>query len=192
MYAPGYSLRQVPETGNHIMSEQALAPLEADWHRVYLALGSNLGERDANLKAALAALKPDVRIDRVSSVYDTAPQLVLDQPRFHNIACSGRTQLDPFALLRLAKHIERELGRIAGPRYGPRLIDIDLLLYDDLIIDTPELVVPHPRMAERAFVLVPLAEIAPDLRPPTLQADVRSLAAALPTMEVRWLGTLLP
>lgn len=174
------------------MAEQTLAPLEAGWHRVYLALGSNLGERDANLKAALTALQPDVHIDHVSSVYDTAPQLVLDQPRFHNIACSGRTQLDPFALLRLAKRIERKLGRVAGPRYGPRLIDIDLLLYDDLVIDTPGLTIPHPRMAERAFVLVPLAEIAPDLRHPTLRTDIRGLASALPDMDVQRLGALLP
>lgn len=174
------------------MSEQPDTPLEAGWHRVYLALGSNLGERDANLKAALAALQPDVRIDRISSVYDTAPQLVVDQPRFHNIVCSGLTQLDPLTLLRQAKRIERELGRVAGPRYGPRLIDIDIVLYDDLIMNTAELTIPHPRMAERAFVLVPLAEIAPDLRHPSLQADIASLAAALPGMDVQRLGALLP
>lgn len=174
------------------MSEQTGVPLEAGWHRVYLALGSNLGERDANLRAALSALQPDVLIDRISSVYDTAPQLVLDQPRFHNIACSGRTLLDPFALLGLAKRIERELGRKSGPRYGPRLIDIDLILYDDLVIDTAELAVPHPRMAERAFVLVPLAEIAPELRHPLLHTTIKQLAAALPDMDVQRLGALLP
>ncbi|HEV8193598.1 MAG TPA: 2-amino-4-hydroxy-6-hydroxymethyldihydropteridine diphosphokinase, partial [Ktedonobacterales bacterium] len=101
------------------MLEQSVAPREVGWHHVYLALGSNLGERDANLKAALAALQPNVRIDCISSVYDTAPQLVLDQPRFHNIVCSGHTQRAPLALLRLAKRIEREMGRVAGQRYGP-------------------------------------------------------------------------
>ncbi len=165
---------------------------DTEAHHVYLALGSNLGARDTNLKAALSALQPQVQIDRVSSVYDTAPQHVLDQPRFHNIVCAGHTPLDPLALLRLAKRIERELGREAGPRFGPRLIDIDLLLYDDQVIDTPELTVPHLRMAERAFVLVPLAEIAPGLRIPTLDADVASLAAALPDMDVKRLGALPP
>ena len=165
---------------------------DAGWHGIYLALGSNLGERDANLRAALTALQPQVQIDRVSSVYDTAPMHVLDQPRFHNIVCSGRTRLDPFALLALAKRIERELGRTAGPRFGPRILDIDVLLYDDQVIATPELTVPHPRMAERAFVLVPLAEIAPDLRPPTFAAAIATLAAALPNMDVQRLGALPP
>ncbi len=174
------------------MPEETTMHGDAGWHRVYLALGSNLGDRDANLRAALAALQPQVLIDRVSSVYDTAPQLVLDQPRFHNIVCSGRTRLDPLALLHLAKDIERELGRVPGPRYGPRLIDIDLLLYDDEAIATPELTIPHPRMAERAFVLVPLAEIAPDLLHPILHAEIKSLAAALPDLGVMRLGGLLP
>jgi len=147
-------------------------------HVVYLGLGSNLGDRDAHLRAALAALAPYVRIDRVSSVYETAPLHVLDQPDFHNIACRGETRLAPLALLRAAKGIERALGRVPGPRYGPRIIDIDLLLYDEATLETPELTLPHPRMAERAFVLVPLAEIAPEARPPAPGRDIASLAAA--------------
>jgi 2-amino-4-hydroxy-6-hydroxymethyldihydropteridine diphosphokinase len=174
------------------MTERPADPGDASWHRVYLALGSNLGERDANLRAALAALQPYVQIQRVSSIYDTAPQHVTDQPRFHNAMCAGRTRLDPLGVLRLAKRIELELGRVPGARFGPRLIDIDVLLYDDVVIDTPELTLPHPRMAERGFVLIPLAEIAPDLRHPTLHADISTLAASLPDMDVRRLGTLLP
>ena len=128
------------------MSEQTGVPLEAGWHRVYLALGSNLGERDANLKAALNALQPDVCIGHVSSVYDTAPQLAW----INRASTTSPARAHPARPVRAAgagqAHRAR-VGRKSGPRYGPRLIDIDLLLYDDLVIDTAELTVPHPRMA---------------------------------------------
>ena len=132
-------------------------------HTVALGLGSNLGDRDANLRAALARLAPAVTIARISAIYDTAPMLVTAQPRFHNIACIAHTTLTPLALLRHTKAVEASVGRTPGIRYGPRVVDIDLLLYDDLVLDTPELHIPHPRIAERAFVLAPLVEIAPDL-----------------------------
>lgn len=147
---------------------------------VYLALGGNLGDRAGNLRAARRRLEEEgVTIERCSSLYETEPWGVLDQPRFLNAVCRGRTPLAPEALLALAKRIEAQLGRQPTVRYGPRPIDIDILLYDGRTIATPELTIPHPRMKERAFVLVPLAEIAPDLRLPGERRTVRELLAAL-------------
>jgi 2-amino-4-hydroxy-6-hydroxymethyldihydropteridine diphosphokinase len=160
-------------------------------HLVYLGLGSNLGDRDALLRAALARLAPDVRVTRVSSVWDTAPLLVIEQPRFHNAVAEGLTRLDPFALLRLVKRIERELGRTPAPRYGPRLVDIDILLYDDLMLNTPTLTIPHAQLAARAFALAPLAEIAPRAWHPALGRDARALASATPPGDIRRLGPLV-
>ncbi len=145
-------------------------------HVVYLALGSNLGDRRANLRAAVARLVPGVVVERVSSLYETEPAYVVDQPRFLNAALRGRTALDPRGLLAHLKEIERDLGRTAGRRFGARVIDLDILLYDDLGLTTEELTIPHPRMAERPFVLVPLAEIAPGLTPPGWSESVGALA----------------
>jgi 2-amino-4-hydroxy-6-hydroxymethyldihydropteridine diphosphokinase len=157
----------------------------------YLGLGSNLGDRAGNLRAALAALAVHLTIQQVSSVYDTAPQLVLDQPRFLNAALSGATDLDPLALLRAAKAAEVALGRVPGLRYGPRVIDIDLLLVDQLVLSTRELTLPHPRLSERAFALLPLAEIAPDLRHPVLGSTMAELAALALLGDARRLGPLV-
>ncbi len=168
------------------MTDQQSAPT----HTVYLGLGSNLGDRDANLAAALQALAAVVTIERVSSVYDTAPMLYTDQPRFHNLACQITTSLAPLALLHAVKAIERQLGRQPGPRYGPRVIDIDLLLYDQLILNTPELTLPHPQMAERAFVLAPLAEIAPTLAHPALGDTMAELLRRIPEDDVQRVGPL--
>lgn len=133
---------------------------------VYLALGSNLGDRRANLVEALGQLRQKVLVEEMSSIYETAPQYVNEQPRFYNMALKGRTQLEPHELLRFLKNIERRMGRENHVRYGPRPIDLDILLYGSLQLDEPELTVPHARMKERAFVLAPLAEIAPDLQLP--------------------------
>jgi 2-amino-4-hydroxy-6-hydroxymethyldihydropteridine diphosphokinase len=136
---------------------------------VFLGLGSNMGRRTANLRQAIARLAPQVVVVRLSSFYDTAPQGNTDQPRFLNAVCQVNTSLAPQALLILVKDIERRMGRQSGPVNHPRPIDIDILFYDSLIIDAPDLVIPHPRLAQREFVLKPLCEIAPDLVHPVLR-----------------------
>ncbi|MFC1961709.1 2-amino-4-hydroxy-6-hydroxymethyldihydropteridine diphosphokinase [Chloroflexota bacterium] len=132
---------------------------------VYLGLGANMGDRKANLKRALDLLAQRLRIKQVSSTYETEPMGNVDQPRFLNLACQVQTRLVPEALLALAKGTEQKLGR-TGKSGAPRPIDIDILLYGDQTVDSPELTIPHPKMMERGFVLVPLAQIAPDVTHP--------------------------
>jgi 2-amino-4-hydroxy-6-hydroxymethyldihydropteridine diphosphokinase len=169
---------------------------EAVAHTVSLGLGSNLGDRDGLLRAAVERLREVVAVTRVSSIYDTAPLLLTDQPRFHNAVLAGTTALEPMGLLRAAQAIERELGRVPSVRYGPRSIDIDLLFYDDLDLHdlhgADELTLPHPRIAERAFVLAPLAEIAPGRALPVLGTTPEVLLSALGAADVRRLGPLFP
>jgi 2-amino-4-hydroxy-6-hydroxymethyldihydropteridine diphosphokinase len=141
---------------------------------VYLGLGSNLGDRQENLDRALEFLSQRLRMGKISSMYDTEPLGDADQPRFLNLVCQASTRLEPLALLALAKGIESKLGR-TGRSGAARTIDIDILLYDEQVIQTPELVIPHPKMTERAFVLVPLDEIAPDLVHPVSGKTIREL-----------------
>lgn len=129
---------------------------------VYLAIGSNQGDRLANLQAGLAGLAPAVQLTNYSSVYETAAAYVEDQPPFLNAVVAGTTELAPHALLALLKQIEHVCGRRPGLRYGPRPLDLDILLYGDLELNSADLIIPHPRMVERDFVLRPLAEIAPN------------------------------
>ena len=142
---------------------------------VYLGLGTNLGDRAENLRQALSLLGEKVRIERTSAFYDTEPVGYVDQPRFLNAACRGQTGLNPEQLFRFVKRIESGMGRAPTFRNGPRIIDIDILFYDDLVLSTPMLEIPHPRLAERVFVLAPLAEIAPDFVHPVLKQSMAEL-----------------
>ncbi|MBM4450940.1 MAG: 2-amino-4-hydroxy-6-hydroxymethyldihydropteridine diphosphokinase, partial [Chloroflexi bacterium] len=129
----------------------------------YLALGSNLGNRQENLSEAFELMSGQMVVQEVSSIYETEPVGYEQQPFFLNVVCRVSTGLSPEKLLRLATEIEKKLGRKSSFRNAPRTIDIDILFYDGLVMEGQELTIPHPRLTERAFVLVPLAEIAPEL-----------------------------
>jgi 2-amino-4-hydroxy-6-hydroxymethyldihydropteridine diphosphokinase len=145
---------------------------------VYLSLGSNLGNRQDNLDRALKLLSERMRLGKVSSIYDTEAVGPITQPRFLNLACEAFTHLTPEGLLALAKGIELKMGRHS--RSGePRVIDIDIILYGDRVVDTKGLVIPHPQMQERSFVLIPLAEIAPDVVHPVLKKTMKELNKAI-------------
>lgn len=146
-------------------------------HIVYLALGSNLGDRLANLKQAIASLTPQMQVKAKSAVYETPPWGYVDQPRFLNQVVRVKTYLEPEPLLKHIKRLEIALGRKETVPNGPRSIDIDILFYDDLVLDTGSLHIPHPRLEERAFVLVPLMDIAPDLVHPVGKKTVREMRA---------------
>lgn len=144
----------------------------------YLSLGSNMGNREENLDHALKLLGERLRVGDISSLYDTTPLGQTDQPRFLNLACCVQTRLTPENLLALAKGIELKIGR-HGRTGEPRPIDIDILLYDDIVMETPDLTIPHPRMAVREFVLVPLAEIAPKVVHPVTKKTIKQMRLAL-------------
>jgi 2-amino-4-hydroxy-6-hydroxymethyldihydropteridine diphosphokinase len=152
---------------------------------LYLALGTNLGDRHANLQAAIAALPPAVRVLAQSAIYETPPWGLTSQPPFLNMVLRGRTSMPPERLLKHLKRLEIKIGRKPTIRWGPRRIDMDILFYDDLVVDNPQLTLPHPRLHERAFVLVPLADLAPDLVHPRLGKPVSQLLAAVDTTGVR-------
>lgn len=149
--------------------------------RCYIGLGSNLGDREANLEAAVGALSSEagVRVLRQSGVYETEPVGVVDQGWFFNAVVEIESALGPPELLAALKRIEARLGRRPGRRWGERLIDLDLLLYDDLVVGEPDLTIPHPELWRRLFVLLPLAEVARDLRAP----DGRTVQEAIAGLE---------
>ncbi len=147
---------------------------------VYLGLGSNLGNRQDNLDLALDFLSQRLRLGKVSSIYDTEPVGNIEQPRFLNLTCQAYTTLTPTGLLTLTKGIERKLGRVPGRSNEPRPIDIDILFYGDQVIQTSNLFIPHPRLTERAFVLIPLEQIAPNLAHPVSGETIKELLKGIP------------
>lgn len=152
---------------------------------IYLALGSNLGDRAINLFEARERMSALVDVVEQSPIYETPPWGVQDQPWFLNQVVQGVTELSPEDLLRFLKRIEREMGRIEGERYGPRIIDIDIIFYDNLTYDRPGLKIPHPRLEGRAFVLLPMSKIAPDFIHPILKRSIQDMLRDTDTSELR-------
>jgi len=152
----------------------------------YLSLGSNLGDREARLLEAIQRMEAaGIRILRRSSIYETEPRDLRDQPWFLNMVVEAETGLLPLQLLAQTQRVEREMGRKREVPKGPRAIDIDILLFGNSTIETKELQIPHSRLAERRFVLEPLAELAPDLRHPVTNSTVRELLEATKSQLVR-------
>ncbi|MBZ5620977.1 MAG: 2-amino-4-hydroxy-6-hydroxymethyldihydropteridine diphosphokinase [Acidobacteriia bacterium] len=153
---------------------------------VYLSLGSNVGDRERNLQAAIERLQaPDLRVLHTSPVYETEPVDYTAQRWFLNLVVEAETGLFPLQLLSRTARIERELGRVRTVAKGPRTIDIDILLYGKAVVDSRKLQIPHPRMAERRFVLAPLADLAPQMRHPVTHKTVREMLDAAPSATVR-------
>jgi 2-amino-4-hydroxy-6-hydroxymethyldihydropteridine diphosphokinase len=163
--------------------------MSAEARQVFLSLGSNVGDRRANLRSALGRLRDRVSVGAISSLYETDPVGVTDQPAFYNIVVGGATTLAPRDLLRAVKEIEHDVGRRPTYRWGPRVVDIDILVLGELAVDEPELTIPHREVANRAFVLVPLAEIAPELHIPGF-GRVTDVRDRLDISGVRVLGAL--
>jgi 2-amino-4-hydroxy-6-hydroxymethyldihydropteridine diphosphokinase len=151
---------------------------------LYLSLGSNLNDRYTNLRRAIAKLQRHMSITAISPVYATEAWGDTNQPSFLNVCLAASTKMTPRELLHLAKCIEEEMGRQPTRRWGPRLIDIDILFYDKLILRDEALIIPHPHIAERAFVLAPLADIIPDFRHPQTGATVQEMLDGVDTSGV--------
>ena len=155
-------------------------------HVIYIGLGSNLGERLENLQAAIAALEPEVHPIECSSVYETPPWGYLDQPNFLNQVVMAETELSPEDLLSHLKGIEADLGRQETFQFGPRKIDLDIIFFDDKVIESHPITIPHPRMESRGFVLLPLADLAPNLEHPVLGVTVQELLAQVEVLGIEW------
>ncbi len=153
-------------------------------HTIFLALGSNLGDRLENLETAIQNMPAGVLVQKRSSIYETPPWGFEDQPPFLNMVIQGETLFSPWKLLKTIKKLEGRMGRQPTFQNGPRLIDIDILFYDDLEFDQRGLVIPHPRIPERAFVLVPLAEIAPNYLHPVLQFTMQQLLTRVDSQDI--------
>jgi 2-amino-4-hydroxy-6-hydroxymethyldihydropteridine diphosphokinase len=179
----------IPKYGEGSSISHCAVPVKS----VYLSLGSNLGDRQLHLQRAAAGLEQErIIIKSQSSVYETEPQDVASQPWFLNIVVECETRLFPLQLLKVLQRIEREIGRVREGAVcrGPRVIDIDILLFGNAVIDTPQLTIPHIRMAERRFVLEPLLEIAPEIRHPVTKQSFRTYLNALTGQQVRKLNRI--
>jgi len=154
-------------------------------HIVYISLGSNLGNRSHNLKEAIASLRPQMDVKAKSKVYETPPWGYTEQDKFLNQVIKVKTYVEPESLLKHLKRLEVALGRQPTFHYGPRLIDLDILFFDNLILNTPSLTLPHPHLHERSFVLVPMMDIAPDLVHPLKNKSIRELLALCSADEVK-------
>lgn len=152
----------------------------------YLGIGTNIGNRLKWIEQAIESLQATegINVSRISKVYETSPVDYLDQPDFYNLVCEIQTDLTPLQLLYQVQQIEQKLKRVRKIRFGPRTIDIDILLYDEQIIQKPELTIPHPRMQNRAFVLIPLFELAPSMVIPSIQQPIAALLEQLPTDQI--------
>ncbi|WP_412519247.1 2-amino-4-hydroxy-6-hydroxymethyldihydropteridine diphosphokinase [Staphylococcus simulans] len=152
---------------------------------VFLGLGSNVGDRENQLKEAIRLLgeQPGIEVVKVSSFYETEPVGYVDQPDFLNLCVEIQTELSPKAVLESGLAIEQQLHRVRKERWGPRTLDIDILLYGDQIIEEEDLTIPHPRMTERAFVLIPLQEIAPDKVEPRTQTKIKDITVPKETVK---------
>lgn len=149
--------------------------------QICLSLGSNIGDRENFIKSAIELLKMKVEIQKISSLYETAPWGKTKQPNFLNICLLGETDLKPAELLEFIHETETHVGRTPSFKWGPREIDIDILFYDHQIINTERLIIPHPHLSERAFVLVPLADIVPKYKHPVLKKTINQLAGEIDT-----------
>jgi 2-amino-4-hydroxy-6-hydroxymethyldihydropteridine diphosphokinase len=150
---------------------------------VFIALGSNLGERFAYLASGRRALAEVMSVEQVSGIYETPPWGLITQPPYLNQVVQGHSEVPAMELLRYLKSVETKTGRTAGVRYGPRVLDLDILFYGQQVLESETLQIPHPRIAERAFVLVPLSEIAPNWQHPVLKRSMVELLAVLPPQE---------
>jgi len=154
-------------------------------HTIFLALGTNLGDRPENLETAIECMSPGLIVQKRSSIYETPPWGFTEQPSFLNMVVQAETRFSPWKLLKTIKKLEGGMGRLPTFRNGPRLIDIDILFYDDITSEQPGLVIPHPCIPERAFVLVPLAEIAPDYLHPVLQVTIHDLLTRVDSQDIK-------
>ena len=157
---------------------------QKDTHTIYLGMGTNTGSRMENLLAAIDALSPEVQVVRRSPIYQTPPWGYTDQPDFLNLVLEATTSLPPQPLLEHLKNVEARIGRTANFRWGPREIDIDILFYGQLVSDEAGLEIPHPRLHERAFVLVPLADLTTDLIHPKNHKTVAELLTEIDTQGI--------
>ncbi len=147
--------------------------------QIYFGLGTNLGVREDNLRAAIREISKDFTIEKSSPIYESEPVGVVNQPKFLNMVLRTFTDIAAHDVLARLKEIEKRLGRVKSEINGPRLIDIDILFYGDAVIETNDLVIPHPRLQERAFVMVPMMDVAPELMHPIFKKSIRELSAAL-------------